>query len=131
MQGVKFISGNINKRVNEKIDSYSNLLEVVKQLFNNTNENITIWYLNNGEKLIITSEEDYQLFMSKHTEGIARLEVSFDKKQGQFDYLLENVGMSESFAIYEKVNKEKSFEEKSVQNKETLENKHTETFVET
>jgi hypothetical protein len=140
MQGIKFTSGTINKRVNEKVESYSRLLEIVRQLFNNKTDNLNLWYINNGEKLIITSDEDFEEFLNKTKDTTAKVEVCFEKKGKNFEYILENVGMSESYAIYDRFEKPKEdniivngkvFEEKAVQNKEVSESKHTETFIET
>jgi hypothetical protein len=132
MQGIKFSHGNINKRVNEKIESYERLIEVVRQLFDNINDIIHIWYLNNAEKQFVNSEEAFRKFASQQKEAVLKLEVSFEKKE--FDYVLESVGISESFTIYDKVDnklREKVFEEKAVQNLLIGESKETETFIET
>jgi hypothetical protein len=134
MQGIKFTCGAINKRVNEKIESYDRLIDVVRQLFENSTDTIHIWYLINGERRYLINEEDFETCLGLFKEALPKLEVQFEK---HIDYILENVGISESFAIYEKIDSKlkasepKAFEEKGTQNYQDSRDKETETFIHT
>ena len=115
MNGIKVYYGNQTKRISENvIGTYENLLKIVKKIFNldqNSEEsnNIHLYYIDKDlEKIQVASEEDFSEVCKYHKQtrenAVMKIEltVKLFKSSVFIDQMLDDVKMSESFAVVDK-----------------------------
>jgi hypothetical protein len=117
MNGIKISYGNQTKRISETIANYENLLKVVKKLFsvdqssliNDNSNHIHLYYIDKDqEKIEVASQEDFIEVIKYHQQSrenaVMKLElvINYLKDSNFIDQMLDDVKMSESFAMIDK-----------------------------
>lgn len=117
MNGIKISYGNQTKRISETITTYDNLLEIVKKLYsleqssliNENTNHIHLYYIDKDqEKIEVASQEDFSEVIKYHQhtreKTVMKLElvINYLKDSIFIDQMLDEVKMSESFAVIDK-----------------------------
>lgn len=111
MKGIKVTYGNQTKRISEEVKDYESLIGIVNKLFSLTNDStiaIKLCYVDGDEKIEVASNQDYQGVKNYHSSNkgtaVMKIEVYQEclKESLNVDEMLNNMNLSESFAMIDK-----------------------------
>ena len=117
MRGIKISFANQTKRISENIDTYDYLVQIIQKLFsfdksshlNDTPKKFNLIYIDKEhEEIQVASQEDYLAVCNYHVQNLQtavmklHLTVNYMKDSAFIDQMLDDVKMSESFAVLDK-----------------------------